>query len=56
MEDWLKGIILLLIGNVLYDFIYFWDPGILGLSAGIIGLIMIFCGLYLFAKDLHRKS
>jgi hypothetical protein len=88
MKDWLKGLILLTIGNVLYEVIPIWVTDYLlkqsnplysvgrflknlpsiqdlitgnisssgGLIIGFVGLLMIIYGLYLFVKDLYRKS
>ncbi|NIM47138.1 MAG: hypothetical protein GTN40_03200 [Candidatus Aenigmarchaeota archaeon] len=84
MRDWLKGIILLVIGNILYEVIPVWiteylleqpnplySVGLLleniptthdvltgetGFAIGIIGILLIVYGLYLFVRDLYKKS
>lgn len=84
MRDWLKGLILLIIGNILYEVIPVWiteylleqpsplrSIGLLlenlptthdiligdaGFAIGILGILLIIFGLYLFVKDLYKKS
>jgi hypothetical protein len=88
MKDWLKGLILLTLGNVLYEVIPVWvvdyllkQPNPLysvgsflkalpsiqdmlsgrvgssgGFVIGIAGFGMIVYGLYLFTKDLYKRS
>jgi len=84
MRDWLKGLILLVMGNILYEVIPVWiteylleqpNPlrsiglflerfptvhdiltGDAGFAIGILGILMIIYGLYLFVKDLYKKS
>jgi len=84
MKDWLKGLILLIIGNILYEVVPVWvteyllskpNPlysmglllenlpsihdmltGNVGFAAGILGFGMIIYGLYLFVRDLYKRS
>jgi len=84
MKDWLKGLILLIIGNILYEVVPVWlteyllaqpNPlysiglflenipsihdaltGETGFAIGILGILMIIYGLYLFVKDLYKRS
>ena len=88
MKDWLKGLILLTLGNILYEVIPVWVTNYLlsqpnplysigallrnlpslqsvltgnagstgAFVIGIAGFGMIIYGLYLFAKDLYKRS
>ena len=88
MKDWLKGLILLIAGNILYEVIPVWVTDYLlkqnnplyglgtvlknlpsiqdflsgnisssgSFAVGIVGLLMIAYGLYLFVKDLYKRS
>ena len=88
MRDWLKGLILLVLGNVLYEVIPIWVTDYLlkqpnplyplgeflknlpslqdiisgnvnsggGMAVAVLGLFMIVYGLYLFVKDLYKRS
>ncbi len=87
MKDWLKGLLLMITGNVLYEVIPVWvtdyllkqpnplySVGLLfknlpsiqdlltgklnnsGLAIGLLGVAMIVYGMYLFVKDIYRRS
>jgi len=59
MRDWLKGLILLVMGNILYEVVPVWITEYLLAQPNplySIGLLLESFPLYLFVKDLYKKS